>query len=84
MHAVFMGTTAASRNGGGGDASLQSDVFEIPEVIDKTGWAAQRHTTFPYAGMKTLLMLRARPTLWRHMTSLQYCRFIRGNKFMTN
>ena len=25
MHAVFMGTTTVSRDGGGGDASLQSD-----------------------------------------------------------
>ena len=25
MHAVFMGTTIVSRNGGGGDASLPSD-----------------------------------------------------------
>ena len=25
MHAVFMGTTTASRNGGGGEASLPSD-----------------------------------------------------------
>ena len=25
MHADFMGTTTSSRNGGGGDASLQSD-----------------------------------------------------------
>ena len=25
MNAVFMGTTTASRNGGGGDACLQSD-----------------------------------------------------------
>ena len=37
MHAVFMGTTTASRNDGGGDASLPSDGVEKSEVLDKTG-----------------------------------------------
>ena len=36
MHAVFMGTTTASFNSGGGDASLPTDGVEKPEVIDKT------------------------------------------------
>ena len=37
MHVVFMGMTTASPNGCGGEPSLHSDVFEKPEVIDKTG-----------------------------------------------
>ena len=40
MHGVFIGTTTAFLNGGGGDASLacfKVMVFEKPEAIDKTG-----------------------------------------------
>ena len=36
MHAVFMGMPSASRNGEGGNASLQSDgTCKKPEVVDE-------------------------------------------------
>ena len=37
MHAVFMGTTTASPNGGEVMLRCRVVVFEKPEVIDKTG-----------------------------------------------
>ena len=42
VHAVFMGTTTASRHGGGGDASCWVMVLVKPEVRDETELDAHR------------------------------------------
>ena len=56
-------------------------VFEKPEVIDKTGWGAHRHTTSHDAG--SIYTADVCMHVW-HTTYLQYLHSIRGNKFMIN
>ena len=61
MHAVFMGTTTASPNGGGSDAALQSggvwetswiDKLDIDKLDDRqAGWGTRLDTTSHNAGM---------------------------------
>ena len=51
MHAVFMIRQLRPAIAVVVMRRCQVMVFEKPEVIDKTGWGAHRHTTSHYAGM---------------------------------
>ena len=59
-----MGTTTASCNGGGGEASLPSDGVEKPEMMDKTGWDAHRHTTSHDAGIIDTANVACTSDIW--------------------
>ena len=58
-------------------------VFEKPEVKDETGWDAHRRKTSHDAGMIDTANVARTTHIW-HMTFLQYRRFIRDIKFMSN
>ena len=79
-----MGTTTASATPVVVMHRRRVMVFEKPEVVDKTGWWAQQHTTSHDAGMTDTDDVAALLHARRHMTCLQYRRFIRDHKFMTN